>query len=116
MEHRSEARVEHQIRLFFEVYECLGDPDLIGRSIECEAIDFSIHGLQIQTDQQVPTDAMLNITIGVGDPFAMYLLRAEVRWVKSTDDEMFLMGIRIREAQGTDLDKWVDHFEATFNS
>ena len=116
MEHRSEPRTEHQGRLFFDVYECQEDPDLVGSSIECEAIDFSAHGLQLQTDQKVPSETMLNITISLGDPFAMYLLRGEVRWVRSAEVDVYLMGILIREAQGTDLNKWIDQFERTFNS
>jgi hypothetical protein len=116
MEHRSEPRIEHQGRFFFEIYECQEDPDLVGSSIECETIDFSAHGLQLQTDQKVPPNTMLNITIGLGDPVGMYLLRGEVRWVRSAEVDVALMGVRIREAQGTDLDKWVDQFERTFNS
>jgi hypothetical protein len=116
MEHRSEPRVEHQVRFFFEVYECPEDLDLVGTSIECEAIDFSSHGIQLQTDQKVPANTMLNITIGVGDPFAMYLLRGEVRWVRTPTEDICLMGVLMREAEGTDLEKWADQFDQTFNS
>jgi len=116
MEHRSEPRIELQVRFFFEVFECREDPDLVGTSIECEAVDFSSHGLQLRTGQEVPTETYLNITIGVGEPFAMYLLRGEVRWVRSPSDDVYLMGVRIREAEGTDIEKWIDQFDRTFNS
>ena len=116
MDKRSEPRIERQVKFFFEVYKCQEDPDLVGTSIECEAIDFSTHGLQLRTNQEVPAATLLSITIGVGDPFAMYLLRGEVRWTKTLAEEVILMGVRISDAEGTDFERWLDQFDDTFNS
>ena len=43
----------------------------------------------------------------------MYLLRGEIRWVKSEDDD-FYMGILLKEEEHMDLDKWVANFDETF--
>ena len=82
----------------------------VGVKPACEAMDFSSHGLQLRTDQELIPRTLLNITIGIGDPFAMYLLRGEIRWTKSADDEYF-MGVLLREEEGTDLDAWGAYLE-----
>lgn len=110
MDKRREPRIEQKLRFFVHVHECAADPDLVGVSIACEALDFSSHGLQLRTDRELTTNTLLNITIGIGDPFAMYLLRGEVRWVKIEDDE-YCMGVMLTEEEGTDLDAWVANFE-----
>jgi PilZ domain len=111
MDKRREPRIEHKIRFFVHVHECGEDPDLVGVSIACEALDFSSHGLQLRTDKELFTGTLLNITIGIGEPFAMYLLRGEIRWIKTEDDEYY-MGVMLNEEEGTDLDAWVVHFDA----
>lgn len=115
MENRSEPRVERKVKFFVHVHECEEDPDMVGESIACEALDFSSHGLQLRTDESLAPKTLLNITIGIGNPFAMYLLRGEVRWVRPGEDE-FYMGVLFSEEVGTDLEAWVDKFEATFGA
>ncbi len=113
MDKRGEPRVPHQINFFVHVHECTEDPDMIGVSVEAEAIDFSTRGMQFKTDTQLPTRAVLNITIGVGEPFAMYELRGEIRWVRESDGDVF-MGVLLTEDAGTDYEMWGDAFKATF--
>lgn len=84
---------------------------MVGVSIACEALDFSGHGLQLRTDQGLTTQTLLNITIGIGNPFAMFLLRGEVRWVRPGEDEYY-MGILFKEESGTDLEAWISQFES----
>lgn len=110
MDKRKEPRIEQKIRFFVHVHECDDRPNLVGVSMACEAIDFSIHGLQLQTDRDLLVKTLLNITIGIGDPFAMYLLRGEVRWTKVKNDE-FYTGIMLTDEEGSDLEAWVTHFE-----
>ena len=82
MDKRAEARVPHNIRFFVHVHECQEDPDLVGVSIAVEAIDFSTRGLQFRTETTLIAHSLLNVTIGIGEPFAMYLLRGEIRWIR----------------------------------
>ncbi len=113
MENRSEARVEHKVKFFVHVHDCQDDPSLVGLSIACEALDFSSHGLQLRADQALVKSTLLDITIGIGKPFAMYLLRGEVRWVRPGEEEFF-MGVLFKEEDGTDYTKWIDQFATTF--
>jgi hypothetical protein len=113
MEQRSEPRVLNDIKFFVHVQECKEDNDLAGTSIACEAVDVSVHGLQFRTDDPLYSGNLLNITIGIGKPFAMYLLRGEVRWAKE-EEGAFYMGILLKDEDGTDLDKWRASFSETF--
>lgn len=113
MEKRGEARVEHKIKFFVHVHDCQDDPGLVGLSISCEALDFSSHGLQLRADQRLEKSTLLDITIGIGKPFAMYLLRGEVRWVRPGEEEFF-MGVLFKEEDGTDYTKWIEQFATTF--
>ena len=74
-----------------------------------------MHGLQLRTEHELLNGTLLNITIGIGQPFSMYLLRGEVRWVRQGDGECY-MGVLIRDAEGTDYEKWVTNFDSIFTS
>ena len=115
MDKRREPRIELLVKFFVHVHECAEDPDLAGVSVDSEALDFSSHGVQFRTDQDLALKTLLNITIGIGDPFAMYLLRGEIRWTKPEDDEYYV-GVRLNEAEGTDLDAWIAYFERPADS
>ena len=114
MEKRSEARIEHNIRFFVHVHAADREPDMIGMSLQCDAIDFSAHGMQFSTNAELSAGALINITIGIGEPFAMYLLRGEVRWMRQGEDDLYLMGVLLQYTEDTDLDKWIADFEENF--
>lgn len=114
MDKRGESRVSHNIRFFVHVSECDEDPDLIGVSVSCEAIDFSANGLQFRTDHVIPIGSMLNITIGIGSPFAMFLLAGEIKWITEKDDEC-LLGVLLQDLQGTDYADWTERFDELFS-
>ena len=113
-EQRSEQRVGSDVRFFVHVHESSAEPDMVGMSLECEAVDMSAHGMQFSTNSELSAGALLNITIGIGDPFAMYLLRAEIRWVRPKAD-IYYMGIMLQEAEDTNLSRWLDNFATHFS-
>ena len=107
---RREERVENNVRFFVHVYASETDPDMVGMSLECEAIDFSAHGMQFSTNADLSAGTLLNITIGIEEPFAMCLLRGEARWTRPKDD-VYLMGVLLLETDDTDLSAWLKGFE-----
>ncbi|MFT4821952.1 MAG: hypothetical protein ACI96P_001685 [Candidatus Azotimanducaceae bacterium] len=113
MDNRAEPRVTHHIRFFVHVEACDENPDLIGTSIECEAIDFSAHGMQFKTEQVLPTDTMLGITIGIGKPFSMYTLQGQIRWSRMIQEDI-CMGVLLVKSDDTDYAKWEATFETIF--
>jgi len=113
MDKRSEQRIPRNVRFFVHVHDCQDEPDMVGMSVACEAVDFSLNGLQLRTGDRLIPGTLLNITIGIGQPFAMYLLRGEIRWQRPVDDE-YAMGIQLKEADGTDLSAWQSSFDDIF--
>ena len=91
------------------------DPDLVGVSVACEGVDFSIHGLQFRTAAQIPVGSRLNITIGIGEPFAMFLLSGETRWVRERDGDSYA-GILLSDQPETDYHQWCERFDEIFAS
>ncbi|MDA0977685.1 MAG: PilZ domain-containing protein [Proteobacteria bacterium] len=115
MEQRTEARIASDIRFFVNIHESSHEPDMVGMSLECEAVDVSAHGMQFSTHSELSAGSQLNITIGIGEPFAMYLLRGQIQWVRPRDD-IYYMGILLSDAAETDLKRWVDNFDTQFSS
>jgi len=109
MEQRTEARVDFNARFFVHVHESEAEPDMVGLSLECEAIDFSAHGMQFSTNSVLSPGALVNVSIGIGEPFSMYLLRAQVRWLRPKDDA-YCMGVMLLAEDETDLEQWVERF------
>jgi len=114
MDKRAEPRVNHNIRFFVHVHECADDPDLVGTSLACEAIDFSTRGMQFSCAESLPVRSILSVTIGIGEPFAMYLLQGEVRWVRTVEDQL-CMGVLLEENENTDYAKWEQDFTNVFS-
>lgn len=114
MDKRSEPRFGRHFRFFVHVHECDEKPDLVGVSVVCEAVDMSRHGMQFLIQQIIPVGSTLNITIGVGDPFAMFLLIGEIRWLRQTEDGCFI-GVLLRE-QEADFADWGSRFDEIFRA
>lgn len=115
MDKRSEARVPTAIRFFVHVHECKDEPELVGVSVACEAVDFSPHGLQFRTDRKLIPKSLLNITIAIAEPFGMYLLLGEIRWVREVEDR-YAMGVLLRDEEDTDFAKWESEFDTIFSA
>ena len=109
MEQRTETRVDFNVRFFVHVHESVDEPDMVGLSLECEAIDFSAHGMQFSTNSVLSAGTLVNVSIGVGEPFSMYVLRAQVRWVRPKNNEYY-MGVMLLAEDETDLEQWVENF------
>lgn len=114
MDKRSEARIPHNLKFFVHIHECVKDPSLVGESIACEAVDFSPNGLQFRSDQALAPRTLLNITVGIGEKYSMYLLRGEVRWVRGVDGAN-AMGVLLQDVPDTNFASWGEDFDKIFN-
>lgn len=113
MDKRVEPRVPHEVKFFIHIRECEQDHELVGLSVECVAIDLSTRGMQFKTDVKLHPGSILGITIGIGEPFAMYELHGSVRWVRPGGEEFFL-GVLLEEKTDTDFAKWEAEFTSLF--
>lgn len=125
VEQRGEQRIERNVGIFVHVEHCATNPEWVGKSIPCEATDFSPHGLRCRSDLEFSTGDIVNVSIGIGAPFAMYLLQGEVRWCQrmnhSDFDDLsqqpegdYAMGLRLQDGARGDLGRWKESFDDNF--
>lgn len=107
-EQRGEDRVSYSLRFTVEVRSCK-DESLVGTFLECDAVDFSAHGMQLSTSSSLGSGSQLIITVGVGKPTVSYRLLGEVRWSRRHDGKAF-MGVQLKEEDGFDLAPWITNF------
>ena len=108
---RGENRVEQSFRFVAHVHESAAQPHLAGMSLQCEAIDFSAHGMQFSTHSELNPGSMVDLTIAIGEPVAQYLLRGEVRWTRQVGAS-YRMGVMIKPAEDTDYQQWTEAFRS----
>lgn len=111
---RSEDRVSYSLRFTVAVHSGR-DESLVGKFVDCEAVDFSKHGMQLSSAQGLGTGTQLVITLGVGKPTVTYRLLGEVRWSRKSDGKYY-MGIQLVEEDGFDLAPWIVNFNRALTS
>ena len=126
MEKRKETRVEYKVKLLVHVHQCDHDPDLVGVSIECKAVDISTSGLRLITNQKLTPRTILNIIIGIGDASATYYLRGYILYVTENFSRVlsspsglpdrYFIGVSLLDEEGTDVSAWVDQFGTNIQS
>jgi len=110
MEKRKEKRVEDSVT---RIFECFDDPKLEGESFDCNVIDFSSHGLRLQTNYALVPDTLLNLTLGIGRPISRFQLRGEILWTEIIENSCHL-GVLFSQEKGTDLNSWIRYLESHF--
>lgn len=112
---RKEDRTLQQIEFYVFVDECNENQELVGEAFDCKASDVSAHGLKILCEEALYENNILNITIGAGESFSLYMLKGEVRWTKKADTG-FQVGVQLVADEMTDYDRWIEDFESIFSS
>jgi len=91
-------------RLFIQIVEC-PDPDLVGTTLSCRAVDASVNGLRIWTESYIPMGSHLDLWVENMSRPGKYFLTSDVRWVRRADD-VFEFGVELHEGAATDIDEW----------
>ena len=110
MDKRSEPRMDRDVGIFVHVHTCDEHPELIGKSIPCDAMDFSSHGIRFKSNLLLPPGSLINVTLGVGKPLSVFLLLGEVRWEFEKDGQL-MMGVNLFDGEQGDLERWADTFD-----
>jgi hypothetical protein len=83
---RMHARIESDDRLFVQVVLSAADPDLVGTTVSCTAINLSVGGIQFRTDTVIPTGALLDLWVDIRSRPGKFFLAGEVRWTRPAND------------------------------
>ena len=77
---RLHPRLESDDRLFTQVVLSSDDPDLVGTTLSCTAVNLSVGGIQFRTSAAVPTGSLLDLWVDVSSRPGKFFLAGEVRW------------------------------------
>jgi len=111
---RTHPRQESDDRLFTQVVLAADDPELVGLTLSCTAVNMSMGGIQFKTTQPVPIGTLLDLWVDVASRPGKFFLAGEVRWSRPTSEfdengvEMHFIGVQLKSGAATDILDWRD--------
>lgn len=111
---RLHPRLESDDRLFTQVVLSAENPDLVGTTLSCTAVNLSVGGIQFRTSAAVPEGALLDLWVDVSSRPGKFFLAGEVRWNRPTGEmndkgvEEWLIGVQLKSGAATDIVDWRD--------
>jgi len=112
---RLHPRLESDDRLFTQVVLSADNPDLIGTTLSCTAVNLSVGGIQFRTSSPVPPGSLLDLWVDVSSRPGKFFLAGEVRWSRPSgtinangQDEWFI-GVQLKAGAATDISDWRDY-------
>jgi len=112
---RLHPRVESDDRLFTQVVLAADEPELVGTTLSCTAINMSIGGIQFKTTEPVPVGTLLDLWVDVSSRPGKFFLAGEVRWSRPTAEadengtELHFVGVQLKSGAATDILDWRDY-------
>jgi hypothetical protein len=115
---RLHPRLDSDDRLFTQIVLCADNPDLVGTTLSCRAINLSVGGIQFRTNAAVPAGALLDLWVDVASRPGKFFLAGEVRWCRpagqdGADDEWFV-GVQLKSGAATDIIDWRDFHASAY--
>lgn len=111
---RLHPRLESDDRLFTQVVLSAENPDLVGTTLACTAVNLSVGGIQFRTHAPVPEGSLLDLWVDVSSRPGKFFLAGEVRWNRLTGDtnergeDEWLIGVQLKSGAATDIVDWRD--------
>jgi len=111
---RLHPRLESDDRLFTQVVLSAEQPELVGTTLSCTAVNLSVGGIQFRTSAAVPTGSLLDLWVDVSSRPGKFFLAGEVRWNRPTGEvnakgkEEWLIGVQLKSGAATDIMDWRD--------
>lgn len=119
---RMHPRIESNDRLFTQVVLSADDPNLVGTTLACTAVNMSVGGIQFRTSAPVPIGALLDLWVDIPSRQGKFFLTGEVRWTRPGDLDadglsLWFVGVQLRSGAATDISTWRDfHANAITNT
>ncbi|MFK7914546.1 MAG: PilZ domain-containing protein [Pseudomonadales bacterium] len=115
---RLHPRLQSEDRLFTQVVLSADDPDLVGTTLSCSAVNLSVGGVQFRTNAQVPASSLLDLWIDVATRPGKFFLAGEVRWCRPVVAEdgspEWLVGVQLKSGAATDILDWRDYHASAY--
>ena len=116
---RMHPRLESDDRLFTQVVLSADDPDLVGTTLSCTAVNLSVGGIQFRTNAPVPTGSLLDLWVDISTRPGKFFLAGEVRWTRpagpnACGETEWYVGVQLKTGAATDIVDWREfHARAT---
>lgn len=116
---RIHPRLQSDDRLFTQVVLSADNPDLVGTTLSCTAVNLSVGGIQFRTDAPVPTGSLLDLWVDVSSRPGKFFLAGEVRWSRPTavddaDTSEWFVGVQLKSGAATDIIDWRDYHASAY--
>jgi Tfp pilus assembly protein PilZ len=112
---RLHPRLESDDRLFTQVVLSSDEPEIVGTTLSCTAVNLSVGGIQFRTNAPVPAGSLLDLWVDVSSRPGKFFLAGEVRWSRPTgnfDDkgeQEWFIGVQLKSGAATDIVDWRDY-------
>jgi len=120
LDKRMHPRLESDDRLFTQVVLSADNPDLVGTTLSCTAINMSVGGIQFVTHEPLPIGALLDLWVDISSRPGKFFLAGEVRWTRPGEDgddgnPVWRVGVQLKSGAATDILDWRE-YHATANT
>ena len=105
-EKRNVLRKPSDARLFVQVVLSGSNPDLVGTTLSCAAVDLSTRGVHFRTSDHIPVGTLIDLWVDIDNQPGKFFLTGEVCWSEATDGDSFAIGCELKEGLATDYDEW----------
>lgn len=106
---RLHTRHPREDRLFVQVISSPDNPNLVGNTLSCTATDMSVGGMQFEASTPLPPGTLLDLWVDIRSRPGKFFLAGEVRWVASSVDGIWRLGVELRDGAATDIIEWIDY-------
>jgi Tfp pilus assembly protein PilZ len=111
---RLHPRLDSDDRLFVQVVLSASDPELVGTTVSCTAINLSVGGIQFRTDTALPSGTLLDLWVDVRSRPGKFFLAGEVRWARPVPnaedgDGEWVIGVQLKSGAATDILDWREY-------
>lgn len=120
LDKRMHPRLETDDRLFTQVVLATDNPDLVGTTLSCTAINMSVGGIQFATGEPLPIGALLDLWVDISTRPGKFFLAGEVRWARTAEPDVngepvWHVGVQLKSGAATDILDWRE-YHATANT
>jgi Tfp pilus assembly protein PilZ len=117
LDKRMHPRLESDDRLYTQVVLSADDPDLVGTTLSCTAINMSVGGIQFATSDPLPIGALLDLWVDISSRPGKFFLAGEVRWSRPGESDgsgnaQWYIGVQLKSGAATDILDWREYHAA----
>ena len=117
---RMHPRTQSDDRLFTQIVLSADEPEAVGTTLSCTAVNLSVGGIQFRTDTPVTPGTLMDLWVDVRTRPGKFFLSGEVRWSRPTGEtdtagkELWFIGVQLKSGAATDIVDWRDYHAAAY--